>query len=61
MIESMNAGFYQLRGTISSLQDAFNKNMEWYKQQMDVLKKQLSEKDKEIEDLKKELNEKSTR
>lgn len=61
MIESMNGGFYQIRGLLVTLQDAFNKNMDWYKQQMDNLKEQLSRKDKEIEDLKKKLNEKSTR
>lgn len=61
MIESMNGGFYQIRGLLVTLQDAFNKNMDWYKQQMDSLKEQLSKKDKEIEDLKKKLNEKSTR
>ena len=42
MMESMNAGFYQIRANFASLHDAFNKNMDWFKQQMDDLKKAIS-------------------
>ena len=61
MMESMNACFYQIRANFASLQDTFNKNMDWFKKKKKKKKKQLAEKDKEIEDLKKKLNEKSTR